>query len=90
MVLATSVMLGFTHKNVDENPEKSGKDFGTVMGIVLIALFLIVIFVGVWWVYAMVHFKFPKHYVLVVLVLGLFLDPVAGLIAAYVLREKAA
>ena len=64
------------------------KDLGGISGAVFVGLFLVFIGALVWWIYAMVHFKFPEHYILVVLALGIFLDPVVGLIAAYILRTK--
>ena len=86
MVLGSSVLIGNLHGQIKNNDDNH-KDYGGWMGILFIAMLLIVIGVGVWWIYAMLTFKFPPHYVLVVLFLGVFLDPVIGLVAAYALRE---
>lgn len=87
MVLGSSVLIGNLQSKVKVEDRHKHKDYGAWMGILFIAIVLLVIFAGVWWIYAMLTFKFPPHYVLVVLFLGVFLDPVIGLIAAYALRE---
>lgn len=90
MVLGTSCTLSFLKISYDNKFEDEGhKAGGTgVLGAIIVAIICLFIGLTIWWIYAMIKFTFPKHYVILVFILGCFIDPLVGIIAAYVFRIK--
>lgn len=60
-----------------------------ITGFLLVSIVIIFILFFAWWLYAALTFDFePAWYRVLVLAIGFLLDPIIGLIAAYLLRKK--